>query len=119
MSRLAATPVHPRTISPRIGLVQAVNAPAQQLGQDEQPCPGRDPGRPVGAVGGPDRRRNLEHKRRGQRGAALRDEALATLPGVQRLTSTIVMKRVVDDRPLPFGQAPALSPQRARPRRKR
>jgi DNA-binding Lrp family transcriptional regulator len=33
--------------------------------------------------------------------AALRDQRLATLPGVQRLTSTIVMKRVVDDRPLP------------------
>lgn len=32
--------------------------------------------------------------------ATLRDETLATLPGVQRLTSTIVMKRVVDDRPL-------------------
>ena len=32
---------------------------------------------------------------------ALRDEKLATLPGVQRLTSTIVMKRVVDDRPFP------------------
>jgi DNA-binding Lrp family transcriptional regulator len=31
----------------------------------------------------------------------LRDEKLATLPGVQRLTSTIVMKRVVDQRPLP------------------
>lgn len=31
----------------------------------------------------------------------LRDEKLATLPGVQRLTSTIVMKRVVDGRPLP------------------
>jgi DNA-binding Lrp family transcriptional regulator len=31
----------------------------------------------------------------------LRDEKLAALPGVQRLTSTIVMKRVVDDRPLP------------------
>jgi DNA-binding Lrp family transcriptional regulator len=29
----------------------------------------------------------------------LRDEKLATLPGVQRLTSTIVMKRVVDERP--------------------
>src|SRR5215510_8551175 len=28
----------------------------------------------------------------------LRDEQLATLPGVQRLTSTIVMKRVVDGR---------------------
>jgi DNA-binding Lrp family transcriptional regulator len=32
---------------------------------------------------------------------ALRDQKLATLPGVQRLTSTIVMKRVVDDRPYP------------------
>jgi DNA-binding Lrp family transcriptional regulator len=31
---------------------------------------------------------------------ALRDEHLATLPGVARLTSTIVMKRVVDNRPL-------------------
>ena len=30
---------------------------------------------------------------------ALRDEKLATLPGVQRITSTIVMKRIVDDRP--------------------
>jgi DNA-binding Lrp family transcriptional regulator len=32
--------------------------------------------------------------------ASLRDEKLATLPGVQRLTSTIVMKRIVEDRPL-------------------
>jgi len=32
---------------------------------------------------------------------ALRDHKLATLPGVQRLTSTIVMKRIVDERPLP------------------
>ena len=32
---------------------------------------------------------------------SLRDEKLATLPGVQRLTSTIVMKRVVDERPFP------------------
>jgi DNA-binding Lrp family transcriptional regulator len=30
---------------------------------------------------------------------SLRDEKLATLPGVQRITSTIVMKRVVDERP--------------------
>jgi DNA-binding Lrp family transcriptional regulator len=29
----------------------------------------------------------------------LRDERLATLPGVGRLTSTIVMKRIVEDRP--------------------
>jgi DNA-binding Lrp family transcriptional regulator len=31
----------------------------------------------------------------------LRDEQLARLPGVLRMTSTIVMKRVVDTRPLP------------------
>jgi hypothetical protein len=31
----------------------------------------------------------------------LRDQKLAALPGVQRLTSTIVMKRVVADRPYP------------------
>src|SRR5215472_8617746 len=34
--------------------------------------------------------------------AALRDEKLAALPGVHRLTSTIVMKRIVEDRPLPI-----------------
>jgi len=32
----------------------------------------------------------------------LRDEQLATLPGVHRLSSTIVMKRIVDERPLPL-----------------
>jgi DNA-binding Lrp family transcriptional regulator len=32
---------------------------------------------------------------------ALRDSKLGTLPGVQRLSSTIVMKRVVEDRPYP------------------
>lgn len=31
---------------------------------------------------------------------SVRDEKLATLPGVGRITSTIVMKRVVDNRPL-------------------
>jgi DNA-binding Lrp family transcriptional regulator len=30
------------------------------------------------------------------------DERLATLPGVQRLSSTLVMKSVVDNRPLPL-----------------
>ncbi len=35
--------------------------------------------------------------------AALRDRKLATLPGIHRLTSTIVMKRIVDNRPLPLG----------------
>jgi DNA-binding Lrp family transcriptional regulator len=34
--------------------------------------------------------------------ATLRDQKLATLPGVQRLTSTIVMKRIVENRPLPL-----------------
>ena len=34
--------------------------------------------------------------------AALRDHKLAALPGVQRITSTIVMKRIVDNRPLPL-----------------
>ena len=33
--------------------------------------------------------------------ATLRDQKLATLPGVHRLTSTIVMKRIVEDRPYP------------------
>ena len=35
----------------------------------------------------------------------LRDEKLAVLPGVQRLTSTIVMKRIVEDRPYPLPPA--------------
>ncbi|QSE82111.1 Lrp/AsnC family transcriptional regulator [Rhodococcus koreensis] len=33
---------------------------------------------------------------------ALYDESLATLPGVQRLSSTLVMKSVADNRPLPL-----------------
>jgi DNA-binding Lrp family transcriptional regulator len=41
--------------------------------------------------------------------AALRDEHLATLPGVARLTSTIVMKRVVDNRPLRVAPPPRRS----------
>ena len=32
----------------------------------------------------------------------LYDEQLATLPGVQRLTSTLVMKSIIDGRPLPL-----------------
>jgi len=51
--------------------------------------------------------------------AALRDETLAALPGVQRLTSTIVMKRIVADRPLPLAPAASRAPQHARPRQKR
>ncbi|TCN45163.1 DNA-binding Lrp family transcriptional regulator [Rhodococcus sp. SMB37] len=33
---------------------------------------------------------------------ALYDEQLSALPGVQRLSSTLVMKRVVENRPLPL-----------------
>lgn len=33
----------------------------------------------------------------------LEDDDLATLPGVQRLNSTLVMKQIVADRPLPTG----------------
>ena len=36
--------------------------------------------------------------------ATLEDDTLAALPGVQRLTSTLVMKHVVTDRPLPIGK---------------
>jgi DNA-binding Lrp family transcriptional regulator len=43
----------------------------------------------------------------------LRDTQLATLPGVGRLTSTIVMKRIVEERPYP------LTPTAPRPRPKR
>jgi DNA-binding Lrp family transcriptional regulator len=42
----------------------------------------------------------------------MRDEKLATLPGVGRITSTMVMKRVVDNRPLVV--APDLDPPRGR-----
>ena len=43
----------------------------------------------------------------------LRDTQLAALPGIGRLTSTIVMKRVVDERPYP------LAPPAPRPHPKR
>jgi DNA-binding Lrp family transcriptional regulator len=43
----------------------------------------------------------------------LRDTQLATLPGVQRLTSTIVMKRIVDERPYPLAPpSPGPHPKR-------
>lgn len=32
--------------------------------------------------------------------ASIRDEKIATLPGIQRITSTIVMRQIVDNRPL-------------------
>lgn len=44
---------------------------------------------------------------------SIRDEKLATLPGVGRLSSTIVMKRVVDERPFP-GSSHSLRPARKR-----
>ncbi len=37
--------------------------------------------------------------------ALLEDDTLAALPGVQRLTSTLVMKQVVRDRPVPIAEA--------------
>jgi DNA-binding Lrp family transcriptional regulator len=43
----------------------------------------------------------------------LRDEQLATLPGVGRLTSTIVMKRIVEERPFPLAPtSPRPQPER-------
>jgi DNA-binding Lrp family transcriptional regulator len=50
--------------------------------------------------------------------ATLRDEVLAGLPGVQRLTSTIVMKRVVDDRPLSLERSATHAAGHAHPRRR-
>lgn len=47
----------------------------------------------------------------------LRDRKLAALPGVQRLTSTIVMKRIVDDRPYP-ARPPASPTTRRQPIRR-
>jgi DNA-binding Lrp family transcriptional regulator len=40
-----------------------------------------------------------------ERYVEMRDAKLATLPGIGRITSTIVMKRVVDNRPLPIPSA--------------
>jgi DNA-binding Lrp family transcriptional regulator len=44
---------------------------------------------------------------------ALRDDKLSALPGVQRLSSTIVMKRIVEDRPYPVTPAPSVLGRRA------
>jgi hypothetical protein len=43
--------------------------------------------------------------------AELRDHKLATLPGVQRLNSTMVMKLIVDSVPVPI--EPSIRPKRA------
>jgi DNA-binding Lrp family transcriptional regulator len=48
----------------------------------------------------------------------LRDRKLAALPGVQRLTSTIVMKRIVDDRPYPAQPPAGGTPRRRQPIRR-
>lgn len=48
--------------------------------------------------------------------AAVRDEKLATLPGVRQIISTIVMKRVVDNRPLPLARATVRRPAQGRAR---
>jgi DNA-binding Lrp family transcriptional regulator len=48
--------------------------------------------------------------------ASLEDETLAALPGVQRLTSTLVMKHVVNDRPIPISDPPAPPSTAKRPR---
>jgi DNA-binding Lrp family transcriptional regulator len=47
--------------------------------------------------------------------AELEDNTLAALPGVQRLNSTLVMKQVVGDRPVPTEQQ--LAPRSSRPHR--
>lgn len=49
----------------------------------------------------------------------VRDERLATLPGVGRITSTMVMKRVVDNRPLSIPPTADRDPPRAGSRRRR
>jgi len=46
----------------------------------------------------------------------LRDRKLAALPGVQRLTSTIVMKRIVEERPYPTQPPTGATPRIRRPR---
>jgi DNA-binding Lrp family transcriptional regulator len=50
---------------------------------------------------------------------SIRDEKLATLPGVGRITSTIVMKRVVDNRPLAIGPTAGRDLPRAGSRKRR
>lgn len=49
--------------------------------------------------------------------ASLEDDALAALPGVQRLTSTLVMKQVVRDRPMPIGDRRSSTAAARRPSR--
>ena len=50
--------------------------------------------------------------------ASIRDQKIATLPGVQRITSTIVMRQIVDSRPLPIAPNARGSRKQPRPRRR-
>lgn len=50
--------------------------------------------------------------------ASIRDEKLATLPGVQRITSTIVMRQIVDSRPLSISPNARGTRKQAKPRRR-
>ena len=50
--------------------------------------------------------------------ASIRDEKLATLPGVQRITSTIVMRQIVDSRPLSISPNPPGTRKQAKPHRR-
>jgi hypothetical protein len=112
--------------------VDTEDRPTRQLTQDEQPGSSCDAGEVRGPVGRPERRRDLEdeggREQHSQAGVAGHGEAgdqecdpaadqdrrphehLATLPGVGRLTSTIVMKRIVDERPFPLAP-PSPRPQ--------
>jgi DNA-binding Lrp family transcriptional regulator len=51
--------------------------------------------------------------------ASIRDEKIATLPGVQRITSTIVMRQIVDSRPLSISPKARGSRKEQKPRRRR
>jgi len=50
--------------------------------------------------------------------ASIRDQKIATLPGVQRITSTIVMRQIVDSRPLPVAPKARRSRKQPKPRRR-
>lgn len=50
--------------------------------------------------------------------ACIRDEKIATLPGVQRITSTIVMRQIVDNRPLSISPTTRRTRARTKPRRR-
>jgi hypothetical protein len=54
---------------PRVGLVEAEHAPAEQLAEDEQPGAGRDAGGVIRSICHPDRGRDLQQEGDGQGGA--------------------------------------------------